>query len=270
MASASAPGTWQDADAYETYMGRWSRPMAHAFLHWFSAPGGVRWLDVGCGTGALTAAVIEAANPSAVLGIDPSPDFIATATAQDFDHRVRFETGDARDLPVESDVFDAVVAGLVLNHVPVPVPAVAEMVRVARPGGVVGAYVWDYSGEMQLVRYFWEAVAATDADAASHDPRAHYYICHPEPLADLFRAVGLRNVEVAAIDLPMRFRDFDDFWLPHTMAGPGGAQRYVATLDDDRKAALREQLRDSLPSAADGKIDLTGRAWAARGTKPTN
>ena len=114
--------------------------------------------------------------------------------------------------------------------------------------GVVGGYVWDYSGEMQMMRFFWEAVAATDADAATHDPRAHYDICRPEPLADLFRAAGLGDVVVEAIDLPMRFRDLDDFWMPHTMSGPAAAQRYVATLDDDRKRRSRRNSGTRSPS----------------------
>ncbi len=117
------------------------------------------------------------------------------------------------------------------------------------------------------MRYFWEAVAATDADAASHDPRAQYHICQPDPLAALFRAAGLGDVAVGAIDLPMGFRDLDDYWLPHTLPGPAAPQRYVSTLDDDRKAALRERLRVALPAAVDGTIDLIGRAWAVRGTK---
>ncbi|CAA9556205.1 MAG: hypothetical protein AVDCRST_MAG73-3299 [uncultured Thermomicrobiales bacterium] len=269
MANSPGSGVWGGTDGYEAYMGRWSRPMARAFIAWFAVPAAGRWLDVGCGTGALSAAVLDAADPSAVLGIDPSPEFVETATARVTDPRARFEVGDARALPVATDRYDAVVAGLVLNHVPDPTLAVAEMARAAHPGGAVGAYVWDYGGEMQLMRHFWDAVGATDADAATHDPRAHYHICRPDPLAALFRAAGLSDVEVGAIDLPMDFRDLDDYWLPHTLAGPAGPQRYVSALDDERKAALRERLRFTLPTAADGTIALIGRAWAARGWKRT-
>jgi SAM-dependent methyltransferase len=172
-----------------------------------------------------------------------------------------------RALPVASDGYDAVVAGLVRNFEPDPAPAVAEMARAARPGGAVGAYVWDYRGEMQRMRYFWAAVAATDADAVSLDPRPHMHTCEPEPMVDLFRAAGLEDVTVGAIDLPMAFQDLDDFWLPHAMAGASAAQRYASSLDADRQAVLREQLRASLPFAADGSLHLTDRAWAVRGTK---
>ena len=270
MAHEPGSRTWQGTDAYEAYMGRWSRRMARAFIAWFAVPTAGRWLDVGCGTGALTAAVLDASGPIAVVGIDPSTEFIAAANVHLPDPRARFEVGDALDLPVATGGYDAVVAGLVLNHVPDPALAVTEMVRAARPGGAVGAYVWDYSGEMQLMRYFWEAVAATDADAASFDPRAHYSICQPDPLATLFRSAGLGAIEVGAVDLPMGFQNLDDFWLPHTMKGPAVTQRYVSALDDDRRAALRERLRTMLPIAADGTIDLIGRAWAVRATKRTS
>ena len=269
MADVTGQYTWRSTDAYEAYVGRWSRPLAEAFLVWFAVPTAGRWLDVGCGTGALTEAILAATDPITVVGIDPSPDFLGAAQSHISDPRARFEIGDARALPVASDSYDAVVAGLVLNFVPDPAPAVAEMVRAVRPGGVVGAYVWDFRGEMQGAQYFWNAVTATDADAASLDPRPHFHTCEPEPMADLFRAAGLDDVAVSAIDLPMAFRDLDDFWLPHTMAGAAAAQRYVSGLGDDRKAALREQLRATLPFAADGSLHVIDRACAVRGTKPT-
>jgi SAM-dependent methyltransferase len=265
-----APGSfsWGAADAYEAYMGRWSRPVARSFVPWLDVPAQSAWLDVGCGTGALSATALELADPLSLVGIDPSADFIAAAMERVTDPRASFVVGDARALPQEDDRFDVVVAGLVLNHIADPSAAAAEMARVARHGGTVGAYIWDYSGEMQMVRFFWEAVAATDANAADHDPRSHYHISHPEPLADLFREIGLGEVVVEPIDVPLRFRDFDDYWLPHTQPGPSAPHRYVAGLDDDRRAALREQLRSMLPAGKGGQIDLNGRAWAARGKKP--
>ena len=269
MAQVFEPYVFRATDAYEAYVGRWSRPLAEAFLAWFAAPAAGRWLDVGCGTGALTEAVLDATNPVAVVGIDSSPDFLSVAQTRIADPRARFEVGDARALPATSDGYDAVVSGLVLHFVPEPRLAVAEMVRATRPGGAVGAYVWDIPGEMQRTRYFWEAVAATDPDAASLDPRAHFPICRPEPLAGLFRAAGLDDVAVDAIDQPLVFRNFDEFWVPHTMPGPAAAQRYVSGLDAERKAALRERLRATLPFAADGSLHFIDRAWAVRGTKPT-
>jgi SAM-dependent methyltransferase len=269
MTDVSGQYVWHATDAYEAYVGRWSRPLAEAFLAWFAIPMGSRWLDVGCGTGALTAAVLDAADPSAVVGIDPSSAFLDAAKAHVPDPRARFEIGDARALPVPSDTYDAVVAGLVLNFIPDPALAVAEMVRATRPGGAVGAYVWDFRGQMQGAQYFWAAVAVTDAEAVTLDPRPYFHTCEPEPMADLFRTAELGDVVVGAIDLPMAFRDLDDFWLPYTMAGASVAQRYVSGLDDDGKAALREQLRATLSFAADGSLHLIDRAWAVRGTKRT-
>jgi SAM-dependent methyltransferase len=261
------PYVFRATDAYEAYVGRWSRPLAEAFLAWFAVPTAGRWLDVGCGTGALTEAVLAETDAIEVVGIDPSPEFLGAAQSRVSDPRARFEVGNALALPMPSDSYDAVVAGLVLNFIPDPALAVAEMVRAARPGGAVGAYVWDFRGQMQGAQYFWAAVAVTDADAVTRDPRPHFHTCEPEPMADLFRAAELGDVVVGAIDLPMAFRDLDDFWLPYTMAGASVAQRYVSGLDDDRQDALREQLLDTLPFAADGSLQLVDRAWAVRGTK---
>lgn len=247
-------------------MGRWSRPAAEAFLAWLAPPAGSRWLDVGCGTGALTRAILTNADPREVVGIDPSSGFIASARERIDDERVRFEIGDARELPAPSETFDAVVAGLALNFVPDPEGAVAEMARVVRPGGVVAAYVWDYAGEMQMLRFFWEAAIALDSDVARLNQGERFPICQPGPLAASFVGAGLRAVEVEAIDTPMRFRDFDDYWLPFLLTGPAPAQRYIAALDEEGRLALREELRRTLPSAADGSIPLIARAWAVRGT----
>jgi SAM-dependent methyltransferase len=267
MTDATRPHVWGNIEAYEAYMGRWSRPVARAFVAWLAPPPGLMWLDVGCGTGALTQAVLGAADPSEILGVDPSADFIAAATAQIVDPRVRFEIGDARALPVASDAYDAVVAGLVLNFIPEPEAAVAEMVRAARRGGTVGAYVWDYRGEMQFVRSFWQAAVALDPAAAAWDQARQFPICQPAPLAALFRDAGLVAVAVQSIEIPTTFRDFDDYWRPHLLKGSGVAPRYVTSLAETQRAVLRERLQATLPIAADGSIPLIARAWAVRGMK---
>jgi ubiquinone/menaquinone biosynthesis C-methylase UbiE len=136
---------WSSGGAYESYMGRWSRPVAQEFLAWLEVPAEGRWLDVGCGTGALSQAILEMASPREVRGIDPSPGFVDYARKQAKDRRARFEVGDAQALPYSKATFEAVVSGLVLNFVPEPATAVAEMARVAVPGGTVAAYVWDYA-----------------------------------------------------------------------------------------------------------------------------
>ena len=267
MADATRAHVWDNTEAYEAYMGRWSRPVAEAVLAWLGLAPGLTWLDVGCGTGALTRAILDAADPRAVLGVDPSADFLATAAGQIADPRVRFAIGDARALPVPSDAYDVVVAGLVLHFVPDPQPAVREMARTARRGGAVAAYVWDFAGERQFTRYFWQAATALDPAATAQDPSTLFSVCHPEPLAALFAGAGLQAVTVEAVVVPTVFRDFDDYWQPYLLGGSSPAQRYVAALGDGQREALRERLRTELPIAGDGSIPLLGRLWAVRGAK---
>ncbi|NUT94328.1 MAG: methyltransferase domain-containing protein [Saccharothrix sp.] len=246
-------------------MGRWSRAVADAFVRLLDVPAGRRWLDVGCGTGALTAAVLAVAEPAEVVGVDPSDGFLAAARARVVDPRVAFRAGDARRVPVPGRHFDAVVSGLVLNFVPEPERAVAEFVRVAAPGGVVAAYVWDYAGGMGLIRHFWDAATALDPAAADLDEGRRFPLCRPEPLARLWTDAGLDGVRVDAVELPTVFTGFDDFWTPF-LGGQGPAPGYAMSLPDERRDALRDLLRTRLPIAADGSIPLTARAWAVRGT----
>ena len=259
---------WAAGDRYEPYMGRWSRKLAPAFLDWLRVPAAARWLDVGCGTGALTAAILDHAQPASVLGIDPSAGFIEHARAQITDARAAFETGDAQRLPVESDAFDAVVGALMLNFVQQPELAVAEMARAARPGGVVAAYVWDYADRMDLMRRFWEAaVDLAPAASAFADGRRPVQLCQPAPLEALFVQAGLRAVDVQPIDIETPFRDFDDYWTPF-LGGQGSAPGYAMSLSEADRATLRERIRCALLAGPDGTIALRARAWAVRGTAP--
>ncbi|NYJ06972.1 class I SAM-dependent methyltransferase [Petropleomorpha daqingensis] len=265
MAQAfSPPGSWAGGDRYEAYVGRWSRPVARRFVAWLAVPAGARWLDVGCGTGALSATVLAAAEPSAVLGVDPSPDFVAHAAAHVTDPRASFREGSAQALPVDDAAFGAVVSGLVLNFVPDPVAALAEMRRVARPEGVVAGYVWDYAEGMQLMRHFWDAAADLDPAVRGLDEGLRFPLCRPEPLRELFAGAGLADVEVEEIVVPTVFADFDDYWTPF-LGGTGPAPAYAAHLPEADRVALREHLRSRLPVEPDGSIHLTARAWAVRG-----
>ncbi len=259
--------SWSLGAAYEPYVGRWSRLVARELVAALAVPPEERWLDVGCGTGALTQVILATATPREVVGVDPSPGYLDHARKQVADHRARFDLGEATALPFAAGAFDVVVSGLVLNFVPEPTRAVTEMARVTRNEGVVAAYVWDYAGEMQLMRYFWDAATALDPTAGELDEGHRFAdICRPEALRALWANAGLRDVDTWAIDVPTRFRDFDDYWSPF-LGGQGPAPSYVASLDDARQAALREHLRATLPVAPDGAIPLTARAWAARGMR---
>jgi SAM-dependent methyltransferase len=267
----TSPGpadVWADGAAYEQYVGRWSRLVAREFLAWLAVAPGSRWLDLGCGTGVLSQAILQYANPAAVQGIDRAEGYVAFAREQVRDARVHFAVQELQSLAGESGtvIYDAVVSGLVLNFLPQPQAALGHMIRATRAGGLVAAYVWDYAGNMQLMRHFWDAAVALDPQALALDEGRRFPICQPQPLAELFRTAGLSAVEVRAIEIATDFQDFDDYWSPF-LGGQGPAPSYAMALSEERRAALRERLRQSLPAAPDGSIRLAARAWAVRGLR---
>ena len=262
----SSADRWESGAAYEGYIGRWSRLVAREFLDWLDLPDGLAWLDVGCGTGVLTRAILESCAPRSVVGVDPSGGFLDHARATTSDARTRFERGNADATGQDDASFDVAVAGLVLNFVPDVRAALAEAQRVVRPGGTVGAYVWDYASGMQLIRVFFDAAIALDPAMAAHDEAVRFPITHEGRLAETFEAAGMLDVDHRPIDVPTVFRDFDDLWTPF-LGGTGTAPTYVATLDERARDALRDRLHNSLPIEADGSIRLTARAWAVRGRR---
>jgi len=258
---------WNAGDAYEPYVGRWSRSVAAEFVDWLAVGSDARWLDVGCGTGALTRTILDRASPRQVIGVDASDAFIGFARDSIRDPRVEFRIGDAGALPVDEATLDAAVAGLVLNFVPEPAKALAEMSRAVRPGGIMSVYVWDYAGEMQLMRRFWDAAVALDPAARELDEGRRFPICDPEALRALFEQAGLRDVQNRAIDVPTVFRDFDDYWSPF-LGGQGPAPGYCVSLPEAKREALRQKLHTELAAASDGTIHLMARALAVRGVRP--
>ena len=257
---------WASGEAYEPYVGRWSRLVAHKFLEWLPVPPGSLWLDVGCGTGALTQTILQVATPRAVKGIDAAQGYIDYVRGRNTDPRATFQLGDAQALPVETASYDAVVSGFMLNFVPHPDQAVTEMARAAKPGGRVAIYVWDYAGKIQFMRHFWNAAAALDPAAVDLDEGRRFPLCNPGSLADLFQGVGLTGIEVQPIDIWTVFKDFDDYWSPF-LGSQGPAPGYTMSLSEAGRTALRERIRASLPFALDGSIPLMARAWAVRGVR---
>lgn len=257
--------TWQGGDPYERYMGRWSRRVAPAFLAWLDLPPGRRWLDVGCGTGALGAAILQQCAPAQVTGVEPSAGFLQKARAS-MGERMQLHQGKAEAIPLPDGAADAVVSGLVLNFVPDAPAALREMARVAAPQGTVAAYVWDYAQGMDLMRHFWEAAAAVEPAAAQLDQGLRYPVCHPDALRALFAGAGLQRVEVTAIEIPTVFEDFDAYWEPF-LGGAGTAPAYAVSLAPDARERLRQALRARVPIDADGAIRLQARAWAVRGQR---
>jgi SAM-dependent methyltransferase len=263
--SEANPGLWTSGDAYEQYMGRWSRRIAPHFLDWLSVPKDKSWIDIGCGTGVLSSTILAQCSPGMIVGIDPAEAFIEAARSQLRDSRFRCQQGGGEAIPFDDDEFSVAVAGLVLNFVGDKLKAVREMKRVVATGGTVASYVWDYAGHMQIMRHFFDAATELSDRAREYDDGVNAPICRPGPLSTLFEDAGLTQVEVRAIDIPAAFGSFDDYWTPF-LGGTGSAPKYCASLTPDAQAELREKLRSRLPTGPDGEILLAVRAWAVKGT----
>ena len=253
--------SWSDGNAYEHFIGRWSRQVAPRFVRWLELPPGLRWLDLGCGTGALTEAVLDDAAPTAVLGMDPSAGFIEEARRRLAGTAVELRVGTAEDAP--AGVADVVVSGLMLNFVPDAEAAVAAMVSAA-PTGTVAAYVWDYAGRMQLLRTFWDVACSLDVAAIDLDEAQRFPLCEPPALASLWERSGLTDVRTSSIEVTTTFADFEDLWTPF-LGGTGSGPAYVATLDAPAQDRLREGMARMVHPDSDGHIRMHARAWTVRG-----
>jgi len=255
------------AREYEPFMGRWSRKLAPLLVEFAGVEDGESILDVGTGTGVLAAAIAAAKPAAQVVGVDPSPSYVATARAQARSGRIRYLVGDAQTLDFAEDTFHRTISQLVLNFVADPAKALAEQVRVTHVGGVVVAAVWDYGDGMQMLRIFWEEAVSLDPAAAARDERTMPLSRHSE-LSSLWLAQGLLAVGERPLVIEQRFASFDDFWRPF-LGGEGPAGGYVASLTDARREALRTRLRQRLfDGQPDGPMALEARAWAVKGYVP--
>lgn len=254
--------SWLSGDAYEFYMGRWSRLIAESFTDWLSLPSGLEWLDIGCGSGALSEAVINKHKPEKVTAIDQSEDFVETAQKR-LGNRANCRVGNALDLPLEDASVNVAISGLVLNFLPEPEKALTEMKRVTTPGGSVAVYVWDYAGKMDLLNYFWDTAVGLNPKAVNLHEGRRFPDSDPEGLKDIFKRSGFIKIETAPLDINTDFRDFDDYWKPF-LGGQGPAPSYVLSLDEVEREKLRHALLERLPIQPDGSISMVARAWAAK------
>jgi SAM-dependent methyltransferase len=251
------------AEVYDRFVGRYSPQLARAMCEAAGVRPGQRALDVGCGSGALLAALAEVVGGENVTGIDPSEPFVEAARARVPGARVL--VGSAEALPFEDGEFDATLLQLVVNFLNDPEQGLREMSRVTT--GVVAGCVWDYGGGMTMLRVFWEAAAALDPEGAG--PLMESFtmrFARPEELEALWREAGLEEVDVGPIDVEAAYDDFDDLWAPFpTGVGPAGA--YAASLDAEGQAALREEFKRSL-GRPEGPFTISARAWASVGKVP--
>ncbi len=255
--------SWQSGDPYEYYMGRWSKLVAAQFVDWLSPKPQLRWLDVGCGSGALSEAAISRHNPEIVIAVDQSEGFVRTAQ-----HRLGSlaicKTGNALALPVDDKSVGIVVSGLVLNFIAQPEKALSEMKRITRKDGTVAVYIWDYAGKVEFLNLFWDAAVALNPDASPLHEGRRFPDANAEHLIELYKRAGLSKIETIPLEIETKFSDLDDYWQPF-LGGQGPAPTYVSKLDDSAKRLLKERLAHSLPIAADGSIKLSARAWAVKG-----
>ncbi|HEX7906270.1 MAG TPA: class I SAM-dependent methyltransferase [Chitinophagaceae bacterium] len=255
--------TWNSGDPYEYFMGRWSKLMAPEFLKWLDLPYNLSWLDIGCGTGALSETINLRCKPARLSCIDPSADFLEKAKEKLGD-KVEFAIGNASNIPEANNSVDVVVSGLALNFFPDLNSAFSEIKRVLKVKGIMAAYVWDYAGRMDFLRLFWDTVIEINPDAKNHDEGIRFPICNIDNLKKTFREAGLTEIETTFLDIYTVFKNFEDYWNPF-LGGQGPAPTYLASLPGNLKNEIKSLLLKKLPAEPDGSIRLLARAIAARG-----
>jgi len=261
---AEAPSFFTDGHAYERLMGRWSRAVGEEFLDWLTLPKGLNWLDVGCGTGTFTEIVIDRCAPTSTSAIDPSEGQINCARSGPVASQVTFRTGDAQSLPFADDVFDVAAMALVINFVPDGAKATAEMKRVVKPQGTVGAYVWDNLGGGFVQRPLVEALIAMGVEAPAGSGLQN---TRAEELQALFEQAGLDQVTTRKIEIEVSYQNFDDYWNSQT-GFTNLVVQPIRKMSAPDVARLQTYLRDHLPTDRRGRIVYPARANAVKGRVP--
>jgi SAM-dependent methyltransferase len=264
MIASTACDRWAAASTYEHFMGRWSRTLARDFIQWLEPAARLHWLELGCGTGALTNAICNYAEPASVTACDPAAPFVEYARQNLGDVRASFVVAGADDFPLRSGGYDVVASLLAFNFFPVPGTALERMRSATVPGGIISACVWDYAGEMQFLRYFWNAAVKVDPSASELDEGRRFPICNPDTLMRVFRDADLIDVRGEPLDIATEFESIEDYWKPF-LGCTGPAPSFVASLNAQKRGLLRAELERVLPRDTDGTIRLRARAWAVRG-----
>jgi SAM-dependent methyltransferase len=255
---------FDDGQAYEHFMGRWSRALGALFLDWLAPPKGARWLEIGCGTGAFTQVLLDTSEPASVAAIDPAAAQIEYARTRLQDTRVDLLVADAQHIPFPDGVFDLVASGLVINFIPDCARALAEMRRVCRPDGCVAGYVWDFAGERSSgwpLRLGFRKIGFEPPPIPGLEDTGRGALHH------LLARAGLHDIDTSAIEVTLRFASFDEYWRSQTPAfTPQGM--IVAKLTDADRLRLRQAVRDALPTDPDGGISYAARANAVKAVIP--
>ena len=259
---------FEDAEAYERFMGRWSRVVAPRLVEFASLPGQGRLLDVGSGTGSLAFAIGQRYSRARIVGIDPSKEYVAYAMSRNpYPDRASFEVGDAQQLHFEKASYDAALSLLVFNFIPDAKKALMELRRVTKPGGGISAAVWDYGGGMQMLRIFWDAAVSIDREAEKLDEK-HMPLCRAGELSARWKQSGLEDVREEAIEFDMRFESLAAYWEPFLL-GQGPAGSYCRSLSRDKLEALHDAVKSRLPLSDERTpFLLSARGWAVRGVVP--
>jgi len=260
---------WSGAEAYDQLMGRWSRQLAPALIDFACVKNGDRVIDIGCGTGSLSRALLDHGSTIQVVGVDSAAPFVEYCSKKLDRNRAVLRQADAHDLPFADASFDHCLSLFVVNFIPDALRGVREMLRITRPQGIVAAAVWDYGGAMEMLRTLWDAAAELDAAAEPLHER-HMPYCRQGELSDLWVQGGFVDVDEMALDADVTFGTFEDYWAPF-LAGIGPSGSYVAGLSADRQNMLRDRLSSELaPNGEHLPITLKARAWAVRGSVPVD
>jgi SAM-dependent methyltransferase len=250
-----------DGEAYERLMGRWSRVAGKIFLDWLDTPANVRWLDVGCGNGAFTEALIARCAPVEVIGIDPSEGQLAFARTRPAARSAQFRIGDAEALPFGDDRFDVAVMALVVTYLSDPGRAIAEMARVVRPGGWVATYVWDIPGAGTPVHPIYVAMESLGMPAPRPPGAA---VSRRDAMRTLWEDAGLESIESRVIRIPVVYSDFDDFWDSNSVpVAPSG--KAIHDMSPAARERVRARVREQLAVGSDGRIAYESFANAVKG-----
>lgn len=265
MADTTETVRFTDGEGYEKFMGRWSRAAGRVFLDWLSLPKGLRWLDVGCGTGAFTEIIQQLSGAAEIVGIDPSAAQVSYAESRNTAQGVRFQIADARSIPFDDGNFDVAVSGLVLNFIPDRERAVSEMRRVVRRAGTVAAYVWDFARGGSAAQHLDSAIKELEGPGYRRT-ELNAESTTEENLKSLFERGGLTDVETRAIEISVRFHDFDDYWHSNvTFTSPIG--NFIKGLAEEKRQRLIQLVRARLPIDGQGAISYMARVNAVRGRR---